>query len=56
MKIPFIFCLYFWVQQLFSGGGTSSKNTNEIVESPSQGVKMCKSFLGICDQIWYLKR
>ena len=30
-------------------------NTNEMVASSGQGVKMCKSFLGIYVQIWCLK-
>ena len=41
MKISFIFCLYFWVQQQFCGWEKFSLNTNEMVEFPSQGVKMC---------------
>ena len=42
MKISFKFCLHFWE------GSTTIQwvrkfflNTNEMVESPSQGVKMC---------------
>ena len=38
-----------WVRKFFL-------NTNEMVESPSQGVKMYRSFLDVYVQIWYLKR
>ena len=38
-----------WVTKLFL-------NTNEMVASPSQSVKICLSFLGIHIQIWYLRR
>ncbi len=38
-----------WVRKLFS-------SPNEMGSSSWQGVKMCKFFLGISVQIWYLRR
>ena len=38
-----------WVWKFF-------QNAYEMVESPSQGVKMCLSFLGIYVQIWCSRR
>ena len=52
----------FYIMPLFMGSTTIQwmrkffLNTNEMVASPSQSVKMCELFLGIYVRTWYLRR